>query len=139
MTDPDDSPIQKAADGDVPAALKKVHRQLQRWRSQRTGREPIPSALWAAAGELARQHGVNQVSRALHLEFNQLKRAAEAARGNGRKRTRPAFVELIAPPPPGRECVLELEGRRGKLRIELNGMAAAEIAGISRMLWEMIS
>jgi hypothetical protein len=32
--------------------MRKVHRQLQRWRS----RERIPEALWAAAGELAREY-----------------------------------------------------------------------------------
>jgi len=49
-------------------------------------------------------------------------------------------VELIgAQGPDGRECVLELESPRGKLRIELRGAATAEVAGISRALWEMLS
>ena len=120
--------------------LRKVYRRLQRWRRDRTGRERIPPALWAAAGELARKHGVNQVSRALHLEFNQLKRVAEGDERNGRKRTAPAFVELVAPRTSGgRECILELESARGKLRIELKGPAAAGLAGISRALWEMLA
>jgi hypothetical protein len=83
------------------------------------------------------------VSRALRLEFNELKRAAESG---GRKQEKkgvtrtPAFVELIAPrTTAGRACVIEVEGRRGKLRIELQGTAAAELAGISRALWEMVS
>ena len=83
---------------------------------------------------------MNQVSQALHLEFNHLKRVAEAGGANGRKRATPAFVELIAPQTSAeRECVLELEGPRGKLRIELKGMAAAELADISRSLWEMLA
>ena len=119
--------------------MRKVHRQLQRWRKQRRGRERIPETLWAAAGELAREHGVNQVSRALRLEFNHLKRAAETDGAKGRKRATPAFVELIAPPTSGRECVLELEAPRGRLRIEFKGMALAELADISRALWEMLA
>ena len=83
-------------DTDVPVAMRKVYRELQRWRSERKGRERIPDALWTAAGELAREHGVNRVSQVLHLEFSHLKRVAEAGGANGRKRATPAFVELIA-------------------------------------------
>ena len=124
----------------VPAPMRNVHRQLQRWRGERRGRERIPEALWAAAGELAREYGVNPVSRALRLEFNHLRRAAKTDGAKGRKRAAPAFVELIAPrTSSGRECVFELEAPRGKLRIEFKGMALAELADISRALWETLA
>ena len=140
MSELESNNAQSTGDADVPVAMRKVHRELQRWRSQRKGRERIPEALWTAAGELAREHGVNQVSQVLHLEFNHLKRAAGAGGPNDRKRATPAFVELMAPQTSAeRECVLELEGRRGKLRIELKGMAAAELTDISRSLWEMLA
>jgi hypothetical protein len=140
MTDPDGSPTQSTTDADVPAAMREVYRRLQRWRSERKGRERIPEALWAAAGELARAHGVNQVSRALHLEFKHLKRVAESVAENDGKQAKPSFIELIAPPTSaGRECILELEGPRGKLRIELKDMRTAEVADISRSLWEMLA
>ena len=73
--------------------MRKLCRRLVRWRKKRKGRERIPEALWVAAGELAREHGVNQVSRVLRLEFNHLKRAAaKAGRPNGHKQAAPAFV-----------------------------------------------
>lgn len=129
-----------SGEADVPAAMRKVHRDLQRWRRQRKGRERIPEALWAAAGELAREYGVNPVSQVLHLEFNHLKRVAEGSGANGEGRAAPAFLEVIAPhTSPGKACALEMEGSRGKLRIELHGMTAAELADISRALWEMLS
>ena len=143
MSDLEKSFPPRAADSDVPIAMRKVYRRLERWRSKRKGRARIPELLWAAAGELAREHGVNQVSRVLRLEFNQLKRVAEA---DGRRRekrratTTPAFVELIAPRTTAAGgCVIEVEGRRGRLRIELQGTATAELAGVSRALWEMVS
>ena len=140
MAGPNDSSGQSTVDNDVPAAMRKVYRRLERWRSQRTGRDRIPESLWAAAGALAREHGVNPVSRALHLEFNELKRVTKAGQPNPRKRAVPAFVELIAPHiSAGRVCMVELEGRRGKLRIELKEAAATEVAAISRALWEMIA
>jgi hypothetical protein len=138
MADPGNRTIR--SNTDVPAAMRKVYGRLERWRKKRKGRERIPEPLWTAAGELAREHGVTQVSRALGLEFNQLRRAVEAGGPNGHKQATPAFVELFAPQTSAaRECVLELEGRRGKLRIELKGTAMAEVSGISRALWELLA
>ncbi len=140
MTDLDGSPTQSTSELEVPAAMRKVYRRLQRWRSKRTGRERIPEGLWTAAAELARTHGVNQVSRALRLEFKRLKRVTENGTQNLRKQGKPSFIELIAPPTSaGRECMLELEGTRGKLRLELKGLATAEVTAISRALWEMLA
>ena len=122
-----------AAEAEVPVAMRKVYRRLERWRSQRTGRARIPESLWAAAGELAREHGVNQVSRVLRLEFNHLKRIAESGRPTARKRrSMPAFVELIAPQTADApRCIIELEGRRGKMRIEWKG-TTTDLARFSR-------
>ena len=46
--------------------LRKIYRRLQRWRSSHTGRLPIPESLWAAAAELAREHGIFPTAKALH-------------------------------------------------------------------------
>lgn len=104
------------------------------------GRAPIPEPLWVAAGKLAREHGVNPVSQALGLEFNRLRQMAETGRApTSRKRTPPAFVEVIAPPESfAPQCAIDLEGKHGKLRIQWRG-TARDLAGFSRMLWEMIA
>ena len=87
-----------AIDAEFPVAMRKVYRRLERWRSKRKGRARIPESLWAAAGELAREHGVNPVSRVLGLEFNHLRQMAESDRRRAPKpRATPAFVELFAP------------------------------------------
>jgi hypothetical protein len=131
--------------------LRKVYRRLQRWRSSHTGRLPIPEPLWAAAAELAREHGIYPTAKALHLEYGKLKQRAEAAGpvAKGRvvkvpaavpRRARsapPAFVELIAPRPGSFPTgVVELEGPRGRMRIELKGVATAELVALSRALWD---
>jgi hypothetical protein len=52
----------------------------------------------------------------------------------------PAFVELVAPPTQSvPECTLEVEGRRGKLRIQLKGASASDLATLSRALCEASS
>jgi hypothetical protein len=112
---------------------------------------PIPDSLWAAAGELARAHGINPTAKALHLEYGKLKQRAEGAApavkrrvakapAGAPRRTRrtapPTFLELMAPSAgdfPG--AVVELEGPRGRMRIELKGVAREELLALSRALW----
>jgi hypothetical protein len=119
--------------------MRKVFRRLERWRQQRKGRERIPQRVWLAAGELAREHGVNPVSRVLGLDFNRLKRMAESSHpAPSKHRVKPSFVELIAPQVTiSPHCVIELEGERGKMRIEWKG-TTADLASLSQSLWEMI-
>jgi len=48
-----------------------------------------------------------------------------------------AFVELMAPQAAGlSECLIELEGPRGRMRIQWKGTTAPDLAGLSRALWE---
>ena len=128
----------KVAEAEVPAGLRRVYRKLERWRSTRQERSPLPEGLWRAAAEAAREHGVFRTGRVLHLEYGKLKRVMNATRGKTCSPTR--FVEL-APLATlgGDECVIELEGARGKLRLRLRGSAAGDLAGLSRALWEVVS
>jgi hypothetical protein len=126
---------------EIPVEMEKVHRRFERWRKTRRGREPIPKRLWAAAASLAREHGVNPTSQALGLEFNKLRAIAESGKTGKRKARKrmtaaPRFLELVAAPAGLTECVIELEGRRGKMRIEWKGAAVPDLAGLGRMLWE---
>jgi hypothetical protein len=116
--------------------MEKIYRRLERWRKIRRGREPIPKRLWATAAAVAREHGINPTSKALHLEFKKLKQYVES--GKPTKRTpppTPQFVELMASPTVS-ECVIELEGRRSKMRIHWKGMTASDVAEFSRMILE---
>jgi hypothetical protein len=132
--------------------MRKVYLRLKRSRSSHTGRLPIPERLWAAAAELAREHGIFPTAKALHLEYGKLKQRAEIAMPavkrrvakapadvprRARRTTPPRFVELMAPP---RGCfpgaVVELEGLRGRMRIEFKGVATAELVTLSRALWD---
>jgi hypothetical protein len=46
-------------------------------------------------------------------------------------------MELVAPQPTAAaECLIELEGPRGKLRIQWKGTTAPDLAALSRVLWE---
>jgi DNA invertase Pin-like site-specific DNA recombinase len=74
--------------------MKKVYRRLEGWRSRRTGRSKIPAAIWAAAGQLAREHGVSRVAEVLGLE--RTRAGLAQARLNGKQLGRPITAGLHA-------------------------------------------
>jgi hypothetical protein len=139
-------------DPNIPHDMKKIHRRFVQWRSSHTGRLPIPEPMWTAAAEVARKCGINETAKVLHLEYGKLKEktlalkkgeVVERCRTTVPGRTRkqpgpPAFVELFAPPSLGSslECRVELEGRRGKMRIEFKHIATAELVALGRALWD---
>src|ERR1035438_9073405 len=83
---------------EVPTGMQRIYRRFERWRSSHRGRLPIPKALWAAAAEVAREHGVFRTAKILHLEYGKLKRMAASATPVRRASTPPAaFLELVAP------------------------------------------
>jgi hypothetical protein len=120
--------------------LDEVGTRFENWRQNRRGKDSIPDELWSAAVEVARKEGLNRTSSRLHVEWNQLKRRMTSAWPVSRAPAPPVFVELTAPGPECRqECMIEMEGRRGKLRIHLQNTTAADLASLSRTLWEAAS
>jgi hypothetical protein len=125
----------------IPPGMRKVYGRFERWRKSHVGRLPIPDRLWTAAAELAKEHGVCRTSQVLHLEYGKLRRLAGSAdpiRRTAAPKTPPtSFVELVGPRVAGlSECLIELEGPRGKMRIQWKGTVAPDLAGLSRALWE---
>jgi hypothetical protein len=130
------------AAADVPDGMRGIHGRFARWRKSHTGRLPIPESLWSAAAEVAREHGVFRTSKVLSLEYGKLKRLAVESHPAGRRTVKlsapsAAFAELLTPGTgSGAECVIELEGPRGKMRIQWKGSTTPDLAGLSRVLWE---
>ncbi len=126
----------------VPAELVAARERLEAWRRRRAGRV-IPPDLWRQATELGRRHGVHRTATALRLDYYSLRRRVEdggpEGRGPGRRKAsggKPtsAFVE-IASAPSAYECVMEVEDARGaKLRMQLRGWSAHDVAMLARSL-----
>lgn len=120
--------------------IEQARTRFEDWRRSRKGKASIPDELWSAAVEVARRDGVNQTATALHLDGGKLKRRMMAAGSAPDKAKAPAFVEMIVPPAAAPlECTIELEGRKGKLRIHWIGTTAADLTGLTRMLWDAAS
>jgi hypothetical protein len=76
-----------------------LQRQFDELRSSRPHRTKLPEALWQAAVELAREHGLHPVAHPLRLDYMGLKRRLEELPALQKKAAAPAFVELIASQP----------------------------------------
>lgn len=119
--------------------LEQIQRRFERWRETRVRRSSIPEELWASAVEVARERGLNRTVRALRLNYYDLKKRVESTTGIARvEEAGAAFVELIAPRAAAGvcECILELENAHGaKMRIQLKGGDAPEIARLASVFW----
>ena len=121
-------------------SVDEVRSRFEQWRQTRQGRARIPDELWSVAAELARRDGVNRTAAVLRLDGGKLKRRMMATGPVSDTTMPPAFVEMMIPHTVGAsECTIELEGRNAKLRIHWKGATAADLAGLSRALWDAAS
>ena len=119
---------------DVPAGMQRIWRRFERWRGSHRGRLPIPEGLWASAAAVAREQGVFRTAKVLRLEYGKLKRMAESASGNPQPTTVPtAFLELMPQPVGVSDCLIEVEGPGGKMRLHWKVATASDLAGFIRV------
>jgi hypothetical protein len=124
----------------ITISLEEAKSRFEEWRRNRQGKAAIPDELWVAAAEVARHEGVSRTSTELRVEWNELKRRMAVPEPLPGPVPPPAFLELVAPGTQSHpECTVELEGRRGKLRIQLKDASATYLAKLSRELWESAS
>ena len=120
----------------IPLDMEQARQELEAWRSTHRPRCHIPDSLWKRAAELASQHGLYLTARTLRVDYMRLKKLVRPASPERRTAELPGFVELMAPAAARiPECVVELEGAGRRMRIHMKGMAAAELVGLSRMVW----
>lgn len=113
--------------------LTALQRQVAAWRRTRRGRSRLPDDLWAAAAALAGAEGVSWVARALHLDYDRLKRRCQERVGNATKPDRPpTFVEVefgpSLPEPTGRWRIELRDGSARGLAIEIGHDIPALVA-----------
>ena len=118
----------------IPEPIIQLQRELDQFRSSRPHRTKLPEALWQAAVELARQHGVYSVAHPLRLDYTGLKKRLDGVPISQKKAGKPAFVELVAARPEMvAECVIEIESSTGsKMRIHWKGSSTPDWAILLR-------
>ena len=124
----------------IPEPIAQLQRQLEQFRSAQPGRTKLPESLWQAAVELARQHGVYPVAHPLRLDYTGLKKRLGGTPVVRRKATKPAFLELVAPPRAQlEEYVMEFESSGGsKMRIQWKSTAPPDWTTLLRAWRETI-
>jgi len=126
----------RKAELEVPTGMQRICRRFERWRRSHRGRLPIPEGLWASAATVAREHGVFRTAKVLRLEYGKLKRMVEAAPGSPQPSVaQTAFLELMPQPVGVADCLIEVEGPGGKMRLQWKGATASDLAGLIR-LWK---
>ena len=124
---------------EIPVELREAQQRFEQWRSSQSGRKPLPESLWSLATAMARQNGVFRTAQVLRLDYTKLKRLTTVSSSMARPKRalKPAFVELLAASATHPcECVIEVEGPRGRMRVEWKGSTAPDLPGLSRVLWE---
>jgi hypothetical protein len=120
----------------IPEPIIQLQRQLDQFRSLQPHRSRLPEALWQAAVELARHHGLHAVAHPLRLDYMGLKRrlAGGAEVRKKKKSASPGFVELMAAQPATMaDCVIEFESSVGsKMRIQWKASTAPDWISLFR-------
>lgn len=116
-------------------SLEEVRDAFESWRKTRTKRAAIPEPLWQAAVILSKEHSTFAISKALRVNYSDLKRRIandilEPVQG--------AFIEFeIGKPGMPPECMMEMTHSNGKkMRLHFKGDARPDLVQLSRAFWE---
>jgi hypothetical protein len=119
--------------------LEEVRDQFKHWRKSREKRSAIPDALWQAAILLFPKYSFCQISKALRLNYTDLKHRVEAHRSTFEQSAvpEPAFVELgLSGPIHPAECIVEMEDQKGaKMRMHFKGEAGLDLLELGKAFW----
>jgi hypothetical protein len=122
----------------LPGAADSLRRRIETWRRTRKRGSPMPEALWTAAAELAKAHGVLRIARAVRVDFGALKKRVHGL-ATAEKKTAcpPGFVEIPAFATPAvSEAVLELADDTGaKMTCRLADGAALDVIALVKAFW----
>ena len=122
----------------IQPTLEAVGNRFKAWRKRRPAGRRIADALWGTAVELCREHSVSEVSRALHLDYYDLKNRVHKT-GDAGLGPDLGFVELDvgAPMVAPAEWRVEMEAPSGaKMTIFLKGSPRDwDPAELSRAFW----
>ena len=120
-------------------SLEEIREQFETWRKTRKKRTPIPDVLWEAAVSLSPRYSLCQISKALRLNYNDLKFRIETLHSSLESSpvTDPAFMELgLKAPLIPAECMVEMEDRNGsKMRMYFKGDTGLDLLELGKVFW----
>jgi len=118
--------------------LRRLSKDLSKWRKSRQRGQRIPETLWSQAVAIAKLLGVSRTSTALALDYYTLKkRMARSSQPTSKSKAKFAssFVELPAVLGVN-ECTIELQDASGAtMRLQLKGSNIPDVLALSRSFW----
>lgn len=118
--------------------IEKAREHFESWRrTKEYSSSPIPEGLWHEAIALAGTHSIYEISKALRLDYNQLKRRVQRSEALVESPTdgARAFVELsLSTATP--ECIIELErADKARMRMSIKGSVAPHLMDLAKAFW----
>jgi hypothetical protein len=127
--------MQQTADKSL--TLEAVCQQFEYWRQTRKKRCPIPEKLWQAAESLYPEHSLCHISKALRLNYTDLKQRFEQKQSAFIPPSIQSaeFIELnVDSPIVPAECLVEMEDPYGaKMRMHVKGDAGLDLLELGRI------
>jgi hypothetical protein len=130
---------------DLPAPANKkltveqVQKQFEHWRRSRAKRGAIPDALWQAAIMLFPDYPVHRISKALRVNYTDLKHRVNAHRSTCEQSdvSTAGFIELgLSAPMPPDQCIIEMADQKGAtMRMYFKGETGLDLLELGKAFW----
>jgi len=121
------------------STLEEIREQFETWRKTREKRTTIPDVLWEAAISLCPRYSLCQISKALRLNYSDLKLRVHASQSflQSSPVIDPAFIDLgLKNPIFPAECTIEMEDQNGaKMRMYFKGEAGLDLLELGKAFW----
>ena len=119
--------------------LEQVQKQFEHWRRSREKRGAIPDALWQAAIMLFPDYGLHRISKALRLNYTDLKHRVNACQSTCEQSdvSTAGFIELgLSDAMRPAECIIEMADQKGaSMRMYLKGEAGIDLLELGKAFW----
>jgi len=120
--------------------LSEVQEKFELWRKTRRNRKPIPHELWDTAANLSETYSINQISKALRLNYTALKKRVNKMETNQpciQKVQASSFVELnFEQSSLVSECIVEMQDCSGaKMRMCFKGKTDFDFLELGKSFW----
>ena len=120
--------------------LEKVQEQFENWRKNRKKRRPIPKSLWDSAIKLHGDYSIQQITKALRLNYTDFKKKIPRTKTSETIiESPPAFidVDLSQYIPHAPEYSIELENTKGsKMKISMKGQGIIDVLDSINYFWK---
>jgi hypothetical protein len=123
--------------------IEQVEEQFRTWRRTRGKRCAIPDRLWQAAESLYPEYSVYHISKALRLNYTDLKQRIVPKQSTELSATvtKADFIELdLSDSMSPAECVVEMQDSTGsKMRMHFTGRIGVDLLELGKVFWSKTS